>query len=310
MSLSGLPKLAAAAGSDAEQVRPLAADPARRRLLVAAGDRLLAVDASTGRQLSATRLPGQAEAAVVDPDSGRAFVAVAERGQVYALDTQGSVLRVAEGLGRPTNLAYGDGRVYVADSAGQRVIMLDGETCDIIAASTLSAAPYGLAYDSLARRLYVGQMGRANVLALEAETLALQDEVALNGLGFPLDLALDASASRLYVAYALSPKYGALSVIDTTDLSLVATVSGNRQQPLYGVDSVQVDSQRGAILVGQYAGLLVLDRDLTVREQLAVARSQAPGSLVLDPMEGTLYIGGAQGQLWSWRDASERIKTP
>lgn len=291
-------------------VRPLAMDVTRQRLLVASEDRLLAVDALTGRQLFAARLPGSTEAAVVAPDSGRAFVAVAERGEVYALDTLGNAQHVAEGLGRPTDLAYGDGRVYVADSAGERVIVLDGESCAIIVTSTLSAAPYGLAYDPVERRLYVGQMGRAQILALEAETLALQGQVDLSGLGFPLDLALDAPANRLYVAYALSPKYGALSVIDTTDLSLVDTVSGNRQQPLYGVDSVQVDSQRGAVLVGQYAGLLVFDCDLSLREQLAVARSQAPGSLALDPLEGTLYIGGVRGQLWSWRDASERIKTP
>jgi hypothetical protein len=65
----------------------------------------------------------------------------------------------------------------------------------------------------------------------DADSLAVAAEATLGGLGFPLDMALDTANSRLYVAHELAPKYGAVSLIDTADMSVQLTRWGDLSEP-------------------------------------------------------------------------------
>jgi DNA-binding beta-propeller fold protein YncE len=182
------------------------------------------------------------------------------------------------------------------------VVAIDSENHGIVAERALPAAPQALALDPLTRRLYVGQMGTGMILALDADTLALEGQVALEGLGYPRDLALDVTTGRLYVAHALSPKYGAISAIDLADMSVVATVWGDRERPLSGADAVSVDGKRGVALLGYADGLVALDAtSLEVLDTARVLRGGWAGALAIDRLEGTAYLAEDRGPLWTWR---------
>jgi DNA-binding beta-propeller fold protein YncE len=144
-------------------------------------------------------------------------------------------------------------------------------------------------------------MGTGQVLALNADTLETVGDVTLGGLGYPQDLALDATSNKLYVAHALSPKYGALSVIDTAGMTLLTTLWGNPEHPLGGSDAVRVDAAHQQVFLAQNAGCLVLDSgDLSVRDTVELA-PELISALAADSLEGTLYLATVDGQLWTWR---------
>jgi YVTN family beta-propeller protein len=95
--------------------------------------------------------------------------------------------------------------------------MLDSNDYSIISTQDFPAAPHGLTLDPLRNRLYAGLMGEGQIVALDADTLAVTARVTLGGLGYPLDLALDEANGRLYVAHELAPKYApSLSSIPPT----------------------------------------------------------------------------------------------
>ena len=287
--------------ADAVRIDALTVDTLHRRVISASGTQVTVRDAATGVELLARQLPGRVARLVLSGESGDVLALLPDQGELILLSTDGNTQAVANELGQPTNAVEGDGTVYVADSAGQRIVMLDNASYAVLAARELAAEPYALAFDQAANRLYVGLMGTGQVLALDADTLETVGEVTLEGLGLPQDLALDATANKLYVAHALSPKYGALSVIDTTSMTLLTTLWGNAEQPLLGSDTVRVDATHQAVYLSQYDGCLVLDSsDLSVLETVELA-PELLSALASDSLEGTLYLAGAGGQLWTWR---------
>ena len=113
------------------------------------------------------------------------------------------------------------------------------------------------------------------------------------------------------MAHALSPKYGAISVIDTADMSVLATVWGNEESPLCGSDTVTVDGKRGMVLLGQADGVITLDaQSLAVRDVARVSRGRWAGCLAIDPLQGTAYVAEDRRRLWSWQPVvgRERVR--
>jgi hypothetical protein len=103
----------------------------------------------------------------------------------------------------------------------------------------------------------------------------------------------------LYVAHALSPKYGAISVIDAAKMTLVATLWGNPEQPLVGSDAVCV-GRDGVVYLGVANGLVTLNaKDLSIRDHEIVPRSAWPSTMVLDLFGNTVYMAADKGRLWS-----------
>ena len=174
-------------------------------------------------------------------------------------------------------------------------------TCSIIIMRSLPEAPYALAYDSSKERIYVGIMGRGSILALDAKTLDLKSELPLGGLGYPLDLVLDESG-HLYVAYLISPKYGALASIDTTTMQPVASLRGTPQEPLYQADGLALDRKKKLLYLSLPNAILQIEtQNLAIQSRIQVSRSRWPGLIAMDSLGETLYFAGKGGQLWSWR---------
>ena len=303
-------------GSQSNTIRFLALDKERRRLVLAIGDRIVALDAITGRPLFAHYLgelgghkAPPAVALAVEPTSGEIYAAIPSRGELFVVGPDNTLRGRVDGLGRPADVAVGAGRVYVADTLGHRLVALDAMNHSIIATRRLPAAPYPIALDPRRHRVYVGQMGRGTILALNADTLDPVGEVALEGLGYPQGLALDALANRLYVAHALSPKYGAISAINTVDMTLSATLCGDRAQPLFGANDLSFDSGRGIIMLGIAEGVVILDaKGLAIQGYEEFHRSPWAGTMTVDALEATLYVAGKDGRLWIWQGFGEEYE--
>ncbi|MBN1400229.1 MAG: hypothetical protein JXA74_05290, partial [Anaerolineae bacterium] len=284
-------------------VRALALDASRRRLLVARGELVMQLEALTGRPLASWYLEGPVSALAVDEVSGASFAAVGEAGSLHRLVADGEVACTGSGLGRITHLLAHDGRIYASDASGQRVIVIDAESCGIIHSKHLQAAPDGLAMDAGRRLIFTGLAGPGVVVALDLDTLDIKGQVPLEGLGYPLQLAHDATTQRLYVAYALSPKYGALAVIDTTDLTPVATLWGYPEQSLSGATGVSLRPESQAVFLGLVDGALALDaKTLSVLDYVSVQGSPWANTLLVDPTAPTVYLAGADGRIWSWHE--------
>lgn len=297
---TGLTSLALPAELGATPLRSLVSDPVRHRLILAAGSKAVALDTRDGRVLFTCEL-GTVGTLVVDTVSGATYALLPDRGELHILGVAGTLQDRVTGLGRPSNMVLGLGKIYIADSAQNRLVVLDGADYAIMAVQELPAAPHALALDPFLRRLYVGQMGTGMILAVNAETLDPIGQVALGGLGYPQDLVLDGATGRLYVAHARSPKYGAIAIIDTQSMTLLATREGNPQWSLFGSDTVCLSAKRGLVFLGQADGFLALDSgNLAVQSQISISRSAWPGTVAPDMAQGAIYIAGEKGQLFRW----------
>lgn len=275
----------------------LALDLTRGRILTVAGSTLRVHD-QEGSVLTSLDLPGRAGAIALDGADGAAYLALPQAGAVARYDGT-TLTTIAEGLGRPLGLAASPGHLFVGDADGKRLVMLDRRGHGIMRVADLEAAPGGLVYDPLMHRVYVTQLGPGTLLALDADTLEPLGQVALGGLGLPRALALDAEAHRLYVAHDLSPKYGAVSAVDTEAWRVVAERTGTWAQPLTGCDAVAVDPARGRLVVGYSGGIASLDPEmLEILEAAPRPAGASARGLAVDPATGWAYLGGEGDGLW------------
>ena len=169
---AGISALPMAVRSDGEEaVSVLQLDTLRRRVIAVADNRLLAMDAVTGRTLFGVELPEAPSGVAVDPASGQTYAALPGSGSVAVLDSGGGTLPTIENVGRPSSLAAAEGRLYLTDVDGQRIVMLDSSDYSIISTQDFPVAPHGLILDPLRNRLYAGLMGEGQIVALDADTL-------------------------------------------------------------------------------------------------------------------------------------------
>jgi len=238
----------------------------------------------------------------VDETSGRIYASLSDVGQVCAIDPHAGSVTCASGLGRPYSIAAGADSVYVADVAGQRIVVLDLVTCGIMRVRQLPAAPHALTLDADRDRLFVAQMGLGKIVSLATDDLTVTAEARLGGLGYPTDMALDANHKRLYIVHSLSAKYGAVTAIDAADLSRPTTRWGNREESLLGVSAVGIDADGDQVYVKHSSGITAVDpKTLSTLRRVAFGPPSWPGAMAFDPLEATIYLSGGGGKLWTWR---------
>ncbi len=268
------------------------------RPIAAHGATVWALGGPGGATPFETTLSARIEALAVDEASGWLWTTLPDVGTVVALDRAGQIVAHAEDLGRPTGLAVGDGRIYVADSIGRRLAVLDATSGAVLRWAELRAAPCPVAWDAATGRLFVGLMGEGAILVLQEDSLEPLGEVRIGGTGFPQQLVVDAAAGRLYVVHALSAKYGAVTAIDTQSLTVAVTRTGNEETSLVGVRQILVPPE-GDLLLAAGGVLSILDReDLAVRgEDRSAPETDA---WALDPSSGTMYAADGASQVTTW----------
>lgn len=289
-------------------VDALVVDVTRQRLVVASESSLVAMDALTARPLWRRPLLGAPSMLAVSAKTGTIYAPLPETGELQAYDVSGTLIWQVSGLGHPSNALAAEGFVYVSDSAGARLIVLDARSGSIVRSRDMGHAPHALAHDVFKGRLYVGLMGVGTILALEADTLEPVGSVVLAGLGYPHDLALGAEGRELFVTHDISPKLGAVTVIDTDDLAITRTREGDLIDPLYGTRDLLVDETSGAVWLGAYGAIALLNADTLETVETSAVLPSGLVSVEVDAMRGTVYALGLEGRVWRWRQATAEIK--
>jgi len=128
--------------------------------------------------------------------------------------------------------------------------------------------------------------GRAGVLL---------NMVELDGLGHPQGLALDPVRHRLYVTYALSPKYRAIAAIDASSGQVLSRLVGNEERPLFGAYGIAVDPVHNWVYVTTVDEVLVLEGEtLRVLQGIPGAGPAYAFGLCVNLVEERLYIADAR----------------
>lgn len=114
-------------------------------------------------------------------------------------------------------------RIYVTDFAGDRVLVIDGTTLDLVATVAVGRAPVAIASDATANRIYVANLGYqsarsfesvpGSITVIDGQTNNVVATVATKGHPVTIDVA---STGRVYVG-ALASSPGESSFIQVVD---------------------------------------------------------------------------------------------
>jgi YVTN family beta-propeller protein len=204
--------------------------------------------------------------------------------------------KLVPGIPGASGVAVDDTRVYVTAARSDELIVLDAETCAIIQRVPVGDAPYAVVADHARRRVYVSNAGEDTVSIVDSDAGAVVSTVKLGGLGHPQNLALDSIHGRVYVTYALTPKYRGIAAIDVATGRITAQLLGSEQETLFAAYGIAVDATAGQVYITTAQELLVLSVDSMSAEKMEIiARTPGLGpvygfGLTLAPAGDRLYI--------------------
>lgn len=131
---------------------------------------------------------------------------------VYDVARRERIAELPAGAGPTHSIADRSGRILVADTRGNAIILfgLDPEPREL-ARLPLPGKPYGLAYDRTRNRLWVTLTATNEVVGVDVSGAAPRVVTRIPTLRQPNTVAVDTTSGRLFVA---SPSEGALQLID------------------------------------------------------------------------------------------------
>ena len=283
--------------SGARDWRAVAVDPESGIAYVVADDGIWALD-TDGQDPARCILAGAGyHAAFVDLRERRLVVSDWGNGAVVALDLDnGAVVARASPLLRPSGIAVHGDRLFVTETAADRVVILDRHTCGIIGVEPVGPAPYAVAADARHGRVWVANAGGSTVTVLDARIGRPTGAVSLDGLGHPQGVAIDSARSRVYVTYLLTPRYHSLAVINAESLRVEQVLRGSPALPLVGAYGVAVEPGTGRIFLSDVAGLVAVDpQTLAVHVEQPGGGFLLPFGLVMEQASRRLLMVDAGG---------------
>ena len=277
-------------------IQGVALNPSNDLLYMAAGKAIWVLDAGTGKTIAYIPLDTAPRGLAVDVAANRVYAALWEVDALAVIDgAQQTLWKVVPGIPGASGVAVGDDYVYVTATHGDELIIVDRPNCAIINRVAIGNAPYAVAYDPGRQRVYVGNAGEDTVSIVDGHNGALVNTVKLGGLGHPQGLALDSIRDRLYVTYALSPKYRAVAVIDACSGQILSRLVGNEKRSLLGAYGIAVDPLRGWVYVTTVDEVLALAGEtLRVVKVTSGAGPAYAFGLCVSPVEERLYIADGQ----------------
>ncbi len=221
-------------------------------------------------------------------DDGTIYVTSTERHAVLALDAATLQVRaIAPGFQQPGGLALlhdaalGD-RLFAADTLAGTVRVLDAGDLRTLAETPVGPGPYALAAAPEAGHVFVALSGGDAVVMLDAAG-ALLTTTHLSGLGFPQGLAADPTAGRVYVSYALTPRYGQIAALDSATGAVVQVIPPTLDRPLTDIGRLTITQAGGdpptrLLQIEAAAGLQTynLDTDAWIDVGLGADSTPAP----------------------------------
>lgn len=280
-------------------IQGIALNPANDVLYLAAGQALWALDANTGRILAQIALNATPRGLAVDVARNRVYVALWDANALAVIDdAKNTLLRSVPDIPGASGVAVAQGRVYVTATRGDELIVVDAQNDAIIQRIPVGQAPYGVACDyNDPWRVFVTNAGEDSVSILDGRSGATLHTVHLGGLGHPQGLAFDAVRDRLYVAYTLAPRYGAIAALDASTGQILSRLTGNLTRPLFGAYGVAADPLRGWVHLSTVTGTYVLAGEtLRILQEVPGMGPAYAFGMALDTAGGRLFLADGRQQ--------------
>lgn len=266
-------------------------------LYVAVDKQVWVLDRRSGDVLAQIELPAAPRGLAVDVTANRIFAGLWDANALAIIDgARHRLIQVVPDIARASGVAIGQGRVYVAATGSNELVVLDSYNGAIIRRVPVGQAPYGVACDEGAQqRVFVTNSGDDSVSIVNTKNGVMLHTVQLGGWGFPQGIAFDSVRDRLYVTYALSPKYGAVAAIDASSGQVLSRLVGNLAQPLFAACGISVDPVRGWVYLTAADGTLVLTAEtLDILQELPDVGPAYAFGLALDVAGESVYIVDAR----------------
>lgn len=218
---------------------------------------------------------------------GQAYISL-ENGLARLNLRTGQIINTRNETGRLRGLAWDalTQRILAADAQHDRLLVLNEDLSQTLAAVPLSGQPNQLLLDNSTRQIYVAFPAVPQVTAIDADTLTITAEARLNG-GPLLDLALDPRQHRLYALSALAPLYRGLTIWQTPKLSQVALVAGSGNFLWQSGQALAV-LPAGQLLTSDISGIWQINPGQFELTPLAAASLAPAGGLAVS-RQGVIY---------------------
>ena len=166
----------------------------------------------------------------------------------------------------PHLASAGEARVYVTDSGGDSIEVIDPATNKVAQVITGIGTPHGINFSPDGSRIYVSSESRNALEIVDRETGKITDEVALSG--HPNNIAITKDGGRVVVA--INAGRGALDVVDTVTKRLTKSIPVNG--PLH---NVYVTPDGKYAVAGSIPGQIMTVIDLQTEEPAWEVRFEA-----------------------------------
>lgn len=265
-------------------------DPATRRLYVAHGNAIMAVDLTSGATTPALSPAAHAHEVLPIPGSGLLLETEGDTATVRLLDAATGAEKARIAVGKKPDAAIWDPvrkRAVVMNADSGTIMLVDPAAVRVTA--TITAAP-GLEFAALdaAGLLYVNNEDRDQIAVVDPDKARLLGWITLPGCKGPTGMAY-ARTARLIVSACGN---GVAALVDPKTRKMVGTARIGD-----GADAVIADPARRLLFVpaGQSGTLTVLsEAPGQVRAVATVATEASARTGAVDPTDGKLYLPAAK----------------
>lgn len=265
-------------------------DPATRRLYVAHGPAVTAVDLNSGKVTPALAPANRPHAVLPIPGSGLLLETDGGSGTARVLDASTGAEKARIKVGENPDAAIWDPRrhsVIVMNAKSGTVMVVDPVGAKITATVALAAGLEFAALDN-AGKLYVNNEDRDQIAVVDLDRSSLLGWIDLKGCKGPTGMAFAPTANRIVSACG----NGVAAVVNPLTRRLVDTIPIGT-----GADAVIADPSRKRLFVpsGGSGALTVLAETpgkIAMVETVATEASARTGAV--DPVDGKLYLPAAR----------------
>ena len=266
-------------------------DPATRRLFVSRGTHVVVVDADSGTlQGEIPNTPGVHGVALA-PDLGRGATSngAGQAVTIFDLRSLKPLARVRTTGGNPDAIVYEPATHYVFtfNGTGQNATAIDVATAGVVGTVALGGKPEAAVAPGDGQ-IYVNIEDKAELVTLDARSMAVTARWSLAPCEEPTGLALDVAHARLFVGCSNR----LMAVVDATHGRVLATLPIGR-----GVDGTAFDSGTGLAFSSNGEGTVTVVKEVTADSFAVVetvATQRGARTVALDPQTHRLYLPTAE----------------
>ena len=268
----------------------LSVDPAGRRLYVAHGDAVTAVDLATGKVTDKLAPADRAHAALAIPGSGEVLVTNGNANTATIIDGRTGAVRATIATGKKPDAAAFDPAtrtLWVMNAGDGTITVVDPRSAKVLATVAVGGSLELGAADGRGR-LYVNVEDRNEIAVIDTRQRKVVAHEPLPGCDGPTGMVYD-SATRETVSACAN---GVAIVLSDKGKPLASLPIGKRP------DGAAFDARRhvGLIPSGADGTLSVIQLSPAPRVIATIATAKSARTIALDPSTGRAYLPAADLQ--------------